>query len=65
MKLVSNFSKENIIKKMEIKIKFKLISFAIFYDVANPSAFCDDIESLLDENGIWIVSFLSPLMLKI
>ena len=68
MKLVSNFfSKKNIIKKNgNKKIKFKLISsFAIFYDVANPSAFCDDIESLLDENGIWICEFsYLPLMLK-
>ena len=68
MKLVTNFfSKENIIKKNRNKdIQFKLISsFAIFYDIENPSAFCDDIESLLDDNGIWICEFsYLPLMLK-
>lgn len=68
MKLVTNFfSKKNIIKKNGNKdIQFKLISsFAIFYDIENPSAFCDDIESLLDDNGIWICEFsYLPLMLK-
>ena len=68
MKLVTNFfSKENIIKKNRNKdIQFKLISsFAIFYDIENPSDFCDDIESLLDDNGIWICEFsYLPLMLK-
>ena len=68
MKLVPNFfSKKNIIKKNANKeIKFKLISsFAIFYDVDNPSKFCNDIEGLLDDNGIWICEFsYLPLMLK-
>tara|TARA_B100000787_G_scaffold166006_1_gene150618 strand:- start:3588 stop:4844 length:1257 start_codon:yes stop_codon:yes gene_type:complete len=68
MKLVSNFfSRKNILKKNEYKeIKFKLISsFAIFYDVEDPSSFCNDIETLLDDNGIWICEFsYLPLMLK-
>ena len=39
----------------ERKVKFKLISsFAIFYDVENPREFCNDIESILDEHGIWV-----------
>ena len=61
------FSKKDIIKKNKNKkIKFNLISsFAIFYDVDNPVSFCKDIESLLDENGIWICEFsYLPLMLK-
>ena len=68
MTLIPNFfSKKNIIKKnSNKKIKFKLISsFAIFYDVENPSSFCKDIESLLDDEGIWICEFsYLPLMLK-
>jgi hypothetical protein len=68
MNLVSNFfSRKNILKKNKNKeIKFKLISsFAIFYDVENPSTFCNDIESLLDDNGIWVCEFsYLPLMLK-
>ena len=61
------FSKKNIIKKnKDKKIKFNLISsFAIFYDVDNPTLFCKDIESLLDDNGLWICEFsYLPLMLK-
>ena len=61
------FSEKNIIKKnRNKKIKFNLISsFAIFYDVGNPVSFCKDIESLLDDDGLWICEFsYLPLMLK-
>ena len=68
MTLIPNFfSEKNIIKKNRNKrIKFDLISsFAIFYDVGNPGSFCKDIESLLDDDGIWICEFsYLPLMLK-
>ena len=56
-------------KKLDKKINssnFNLItSFAMFYDVDDPNKFCNDIEKLLDKNGIWILelSYL-PLMLK-
>lgn len=61
------FSKKNIISKNNNQeIKFNLISsFAIFYDVDNPNLFCQDIESLLDDNGVWVCEFsYLPLMLK-
>ena len=61
------FSKKNIVKISKNKnIKFKLItSFAIFYDVENPSLFCKDINDLLDDKGLWICEFsYLPLMLK-
>ena len=61
------FSKKNILKKSKKKdIKFKLISsFAIFYDVENPSLFCRDIKDLLHDNGLWVCEFsYLPLMLK-
>ena len=68
MKLITDFfSKKNIIKKIKnTNVKFDLISsFAIFYDVEDPNSFCKDIESLLDENGLWICEFsYLPLMLK-
>jgi hypothetical protein len=68
IKLINNFfSKKNIIEHNRNKeIKFKLISsFAIFYDVDNPREFCNDIESILNENGIWVCEFsYLPLMLK-
>ena len=46
--------------------KFSLItSFAMFYDLEDPNAFCKDIESLLDEDGLWISEFsYFPLLLK-
>tara|TARA_A100001015_G_scaffold312723_1_gene418473 strand:- start:1031 stop:2296 length:1266 start_codon:yes stop_codon:yes gene_type:complete len=59
------FSEENIKKKFQIS-KFDLItSFAMFYDVDDPNRFCNDIEKLLDSNGVWVLelSYL-PLMLK-
>ena len=68
IKLINNFfSKKNIIENNRNKeIKFKLItSFAIFYDVDNPREFCNDIQNILDENGIWVCEFsYLPLMLK-
>ncbi len=61
------FSRKNILNKNKNKeIKFRLISsFAIFYDVDTPNLFCQDIESLLDDKGLWICEFsYLPLMLK-
>lgn len=46
--------------------KAKVItSIAMFYDLENPHDFVSDIESVLDDNGLWILqmSYL-PLMLK-
>ena len=57
---------DNFLKKRNKRIKFDLItSFAMFYDIENPNYFCNEINSLLDDNGIWVLelSYL-PLMLK-
>ena len=37
----------------------------MFYDVEDPNKFCNDVEKLLDINGVWVLelSYL-PLMLK-
>lgn len=60
------FSKENVEKSIKNQISFDVISsFAMFYDVSEPNAFCSDVEKLLSKNGIWILelSYL-PLFLK-
>jgi NDP-4-keto-2,6-dideoxyhexose 3-C-methyltransferase len=61
-KTVSTFFNDNKV----IDNKFSLItSFAMFYDLEDPNAFCKDIRSLLDEDGIWISEFsYFPLLLK-
>ena len=59
------FNKENVNKKFQIS-QFNLItSFAMFYDIEDPNKFCNDVEKLLDINGVWVLelSYL-PLMLK-
>ena len=69
-KINNYFSKSNILKffkiKNDYKLKFDVItSFAIFYDIEKPNKFCNDINHLLDDNGIWILEFsYLPLMLK-
>lgn len=48
------------------KKRAKIItSIAMFYDIEEPNAFVDDIHSILDKNGLWVVqmSYL-PLMIK-
>ena len=68
IKLITDFfSKKNVLKHVKSKnIKFDLISsFAMFYDVEDPNSFCQDIESLLNDDGIWVCEFsYLPLMLK-
>ena len=68
MKLITDFfSKKNIFKNIKNEnIKFDLISsFAMFYDVEDPNSFCQDVEMLLSDDGIWVCEFsYLPLMLK-
>ena len=68
IKLITDFfSKKNVLKHVKSKnIKFDLISsFAMFYDVEDPNSFCQDIEGLLNDDGIWVCEFsYLPLMLK-
>ncbi len=68
--IVDYFSKKKIdnfykLKKINQK-KFSLItSFAMFYDINDPNAFCKDISKLLSNNGMWIVEFsYFPLLIK-
>tara|TARA_B110000046_G_scaffold62768_1_gene70255 strand:+ start:654 stop:1910 length:1257 start_codon:yes stop_codon:yes gene_type:complete len=68
IKLITDFfSKKNVLKHVKNKnVTFDLISsFAMFYDVEDPNSFCQDIESLLNDDGIWVCEFsYLPLMLK-
>ena len=70
IKVFFNFFSEKVAKEISkrfcLKNKFTLItSFAMFYDVEDPNAFCKSIDLILDKNGKWI-SELSyfPLLLK-
>ena len=63
---IDYFSKKNLNKKFNAKIKFDLItSFAMFYDIADPNSFCKDINNLLNKNGKWILELsYFPTLLK-
>lgn len=64
IKTIFNFFSEKNLRNE--KNKFDLItSFAMFYDVKDPAAFCYDVFQVLNKNGIWLLelSYL-PLMLK-
>ena len=60
------FSKEIFEKEFGVETKAKVItSFSMFYDLEEPLKIVKEIESLLDENGIWVCeqSYM-PLMLE-
>ena len=53
---ISNFFSINLIKKNKIKKKFKIITaLSVFYDIDNPNKFLEDIHSILDDNGIFLL----------
>ena len=55
---ISNFFSISIIKKNKIKKKFKIITaLSVFYDIDNPNKFLEDIYSVLDDNGIFLLEF--------
>ena len=64
--IVDYFEKNKIKSKIDNDIKFSLItSFAMFYDIADPNKFCNDIESLLKNDGKWILELsYFPLLLE-
>jgi len=66
IKLITDFFSCQLIKKELGNKKAKVItSFSMFYDLEDPIKFAQDIEQVLDENGIWVFeqSYL-PSMLK-
>ena len=62
----NTYSGQILLNKYCQNSKFNLItSFAMFYDVDDPNAFCKSIELLLDDNGKWILELsYFPLLLK-
>ena len=61
------FDKKSVEKNfLQKNIKFSLISsYAMFYDIEDPNAFCKYINKILDKNGIWTLEFsYFPLLLK-
>ena len=66
IKIINDFFNKESIKNYFINKKFSVItSFAMFYDVEDPNAFCKNIHKLLDKNGIWVLEFsYFPLLLK-
>jgi NDP-4-keto-2,6-dideoxyhexose 3-C-methyltransferase len=63
--IVDYFSKKTVEKKFN-KLHFDLItSFAMFYDIEDPNAFCKDINNLLTKDGKWVLELsYFPLLLK-
>lgn len=47
-------------------LKAKVITtIAMFYDLSDPTTFIDDINKILDDNGIWVLQLsYTPLMIK-
>ena len=66
IELVSDFFSAEIFYKIRKNKKAKVITtIAMFYDLENPQIFVNDIEKILDDNGIWVMeqSYL-PAMLE-
>lgn len=62
--IVDYFNAENYFKHYQKKAKV-VTSIAMFYDLEDPNKFVDDIDKVLDDDGLWVIqmSYL-PLMLK-
>ena len=54
------WEKANAPKKADV-----VTSIAMFYDLQDPFTFAEDVEKVLDENGIWVLQLsYTPLMMK-
>ncbi len=55
IKLIPEFFNAKVFESFYQNRKAKVVtSFAMFYDLENPISFAKDINSILDDNGIWI-----------
>jgi hypothetical protein len=55
---IPDFFSFNLIKKFKIKKKFKIITaLSVFYDIENPNKFLKDVNSSLDDNGIFLLEY--------
>ena len=61
--LLNYFNAQDFNKSFNKKAKI-ITSCAMFYDLENPKQFVNDIENILEENGVWCVQ-ISYLLLMI
>ena len=53
---ISNFFKNNDIKKLKLKKKFKIITaLSVFYDLRDPNKFIKEIKKILDDKGVFVL----------
>ena len=53
---ISNFFKNNDIKKLKLKKKFKIITaLSVFYDLRDPNKFIREVKEILDDVGIFVL----------
>lgn len=65
--IIQNYFEANLFKQSKFgNLKAKVItSIAMFYDLENPNEFIQDINEILDDNGLWVMQLsYTPLMLK-
>lgn len=65
--IIQDYFSAEVFKKSKLgNVKAKVItSIAMFYDLENPEIFINDINKVLDDNGLWVMQLsYTPLMLK-
>ena len=61
---VNDFFSYQALKNKKIKIKFKVITaLSMFYDLKNPNKFLNDVQKILDKNGIFVLEHADLLSL--
>ena len=61
---VNDFFSYQALKNKKIKIKFKVITaLSMFYDLKNPNKFLNDVQKILDKNGIFVLEYADLLSL--
>jgi hypothetical protein len=65
-KVVQDYFSYNAYSKLNLNKKAKVITtIAMFYDLINPDPFIEDINKVLDDNGIWVLQMsYTPLMIQ-
>jgi len=65
-KVVQDYFSYNAYTKLNLNKKAKVITtIAMFYDLINPDPFIEDINKVLDDNGIWVLQMsYTPLMIQ-
>lgn len=65
--IIQDYFTSKIFKQSKFgSLKAKVVtSIAMFYDLEDPKKFINDVDEILDENGIWVLQLsYSPLMIK-